>query len=274
MSWRKVKEYCIVCVFVGVGITSKGTEFDPFAGPKPIAILFHLDPSHEIDGGGNPRVAIYENGLCIVSTQKHERMLFRYLMLDKEALEEAKERTRKFLRIPALKPSYRLTSWTDQKEARFYGCIGQVENCTFVYGLDETQSRPKASGGFVPDQVPAELLQFHQWLLRLDYSKAQEWLPDFIEVLLSPTVKNFKPDGYTVPWPSKWPKLDSERAKKRGYYHTIYLDSDCLPEVQHLLDLGEQAAVFQIQGQTWQWSMKYVFPGEPAWEKEFSRRAQ
>lgn len=39
--------------------------FDPFAGPKPLAVLIQSDPWAMVIGSDTPRVAIYENGRVI-----------------------------------------------------------------------------------------------------------------------------------------------------------------------------------------------------------------
>ncbi len=49
-------------------------HFDPFQGPKPLAIFIQSDPWAMVIGSDTPRVAIYENGETIFAKKVNDRL--------------------------------------------------------------------------------------------------------------------------------------------------------------------------------------------------------
>lgn len=59
----------LLAIIIALCVTSVCTaaEFDPFEGPKPLAIFIQSDPWAMVIGSDTPRVAIYENGVDSVA---------------------------------------------------------------------------------------------------------------------------------------------------------------------------------------------------------------
>src|SRR5262245_16919340 len=115
---------------------SAAAEFDPFAGPSPIAVFIQTDPWAMVLGADTPRVVVYENGEAIFVKKWNDRWARYHVTLDKPALAKVREQLQPVLARKDLKPYYNIApNVTDQPKAMFYVRDGDREVATAVYGL-------------------------------------------------------------------------------------------------------------------------------------------
>jgi hypothetical protein len=251
-------------------------DFDPFQGPKPLAVFIQSNPWATVIGSDTPRVAIYENGDVIFAKTVNDRLVYYYVTLDKNELEKVREQLKPVLALQDLKPGYNIRpNATDLPEAMFYLQHGEREVATLVYGLMAPGTKLPAYTAF-PDAPkatvpPDELLKFHKWLCELEHAKSEEWTPKNVEVMLSDY--SYAPEA-SIQWPKDWPSLNSDRAIKRGNSYSIFLDGSLLPKLREFLATQKPRGAVEVEGQKMSASYRFTFPGERAWRKAFAEAAK
>ncbi|MBL9091180.1 MAG: hypothetical protein JNL96_08140 [Planctomycetaceae bacterium] len=200
-----------IIVALGLANSCAAANFDPFAGPKPIAIFIQTDPWKMVIGSDTPRVAIYENGDVIFAKTVNDRFTYRHVRLEKDQLAKVRQQLNPVLALRTLEPGYSIRpNATDQPEAMFYLRDGNREVATSVYGLMASGTMlpaytvfPEGPNATIP---PAELLKLHKWFCELDYPKSEEWSPKYVEVMLWDY--SYAPEA-SIRWPKGWPSLSS-----------------------------------------------------------------
>lgn len=251
-------------------------EFDPFEGPKPIAVFIQSDPWAMVIGSDTPRVAIYENGDVIFAKKVNDGLAYHHVTLDKDQLGKVSEQLKPVLALKALKRRYNIRpNATDQPEAMFYLRDGDREVATSVYGLmaagTELPGYTEFPGGPKATVPPDELLKLHKWLCELDYQDSKQWTPKYVEVMLWDY--SHAPEA-SIQWPRDWPSLNSDRAIKRGDSYSIFLDGSLLPKLREFLATQKEKGAVEIEGRKMAASYRFTFPGERAWRKAFTRATE
>jgi len=246
-------------------------EFDPFAGPKPAAVLIQSDPWAMVMGADTPRVAAYEDGTVIFLKKSGNSASYHQKDLSATELSDLKKRLTPTVDLKDLKHFYSLQPHvTDQPEALFYIRDGERELTTRVYGLKAASTKLPAytvlSEKRKPDTVPEQLIELHKFLCAIDYPDSKEWTPRYLEVMIWPY--DDAPEA-SITWPEDWPGLDSKRSLKRGDSYSIFLDGGLLPELQKFMRTRKEKGAVEIGGKEWAVSFRAVFPGEPIWRKAF-----
>jgi len=244
-------------------------EFNPFDGPKPIAVFIQTDPWKMVIGSDTPRVAVYENGDVIFAKAVEDRLMYHHTRLNYEKLNEVRARLKPVLALDHLERWYDVApNVTDMPQARFYIRDGDRKTATSVYGLMAPKTRLPAYTEFSdetkPSLPPEELLKLHKWLCELDYPESEEWTPRYVEIML--WEYSYAPDT-SIQWPANWPKLDSERAFKRGDQYSVFLDGSLLPEIRGFLAKRKEKGTIEAGGGKWAMSYRFTFPQEPTWHE-------
>jgi hypothetical protein len=260
----------ITILFSVASLTLPSAEFDPFEGPKPIAMFIQTDPWATVMGADTPRVSVYEDGSVIFWKESDNNGNYRRKQLSAAELSEFKMKLAPVANLKDLKQFYSLRpDVTDQPEARFYFREGERQFVTTVYGLratDTNSPKTRLRDKSKPDNVPGELLQLHRFLCSIDYPDSDEWKPRFVEVMIWPY--EYAPDA-SIAWPKDWPGLKSNRAIKRGDSYSIFLDGTVLSELPKFLQTRIEKGAVKIEGKKWAVSYRYVFPSEPTWRMAF-----
>ena len=267
----------LLAIIVTLCITSvsAAADFDPFEGPKPLAIFIQSNPWAMVIGSDTPRVAIYENGDVIFVKKVNDRLAYHQVTLDTNELEKVREQLKPLLALKDLKPSYNIRPGvTDQPEAMFYFRDGNREVATSVYGLMPPGTKLPAFTEYLRTDnaiiPPDELLKLHKWLCEFDYANSKEWTPKYVEVMLWDY--SYAPEA-SIQWPKDWPSLNSDRAFKRGDSYSIFLDGSLIPKLREFLATRKQKGAVKIDGKKLAVSTRFVFPGEPTWRKAFADAA-
>jgi hypothetical protein len=251
-------------IFFGLilrGLTVAAANFNPYEGPKPIAVFIYQE---------TPLVAIYEDGEAIfVKPAGGKRGERHHVTFDDLALAALREMTSKVTRLAALKSFYDLAPLTtDQTTSKFYIRDGEREIAITVRGLDYRGVRTPGARNF--GELPNELLQLHKWLREFDSPKSVEWKPKYMEVMLwrSHTTLDLSPP---TKWPKEWPSLGSDRAFKRGDVNLIFLDASLREKLADFFPPGKNWETIEIDGAKWETSYDATFPSEQIWQVAFEQ---
>ena len=259
------------CARVGIA-----ADFDPFEGPKPIAVFIQTNPWAMVIGSDTPRVAVYENGEVIFPKKVGDRLVYHTVTLNKDELNKFRETLKPVLTLKDLKPSYNIRpNATDQPESMFYFRDGDREVATSVYGLMAAGTQlpgfTQFPNGVKPTAPPDELLKLHKSLCELDYKESKEWTPKYVEVMLWDY--SYAP-GESTPWPKHWPGLNSERAVKRGDAYSVFLDGTELPKLRDFVAKQKNKGAVLADGKKCAMSYRFTFAGEMVWRKALSAAAE
>lgn len=260
----------LILLFFSLMMPCIAGDFEPFAGPAPMAVLIQENPSTDVIGAETPRIAIYDNGDVVYArTFPKQGDVYFYAKLSFEALASLRDRLRNVTEMGGLKTAYSLTKVADQSRALFYLHVGNQIVATSVYGLnpDGLRHETTEAGG---DQIPASLRQLYRYLSLLDFPGSRPWRPTYVEAMLFPYVLDDNPPGVTLNWPATWPDLNSNRVIKRNQGYSIFLDGSKQEDLKKFLAFeGDKGAVV-INQQKWSVSWRPVFPSEPEWRKALS----
>ena len=250
-------------------------DFDPFEGPKPLAIFIQSNPWAMVIGSDTPRVAVYENGEVIFVKKVNDQLVYHHIALDSDELEKVREQLKPVLALKDLKAQYNVMPHvTDQPEAMFYFRDANREVATSVYGLSISRTQLPAhiefQGGAEKTAPPEELLKLHKWFSELDYANSKEWTPKYVEVMLWDY--SYAPEA-SIQWPNDWPSLSSDRAFKRGDSYSIFMDGLLLPKLRDFLATQKRSGAVAIAGKKMAASYRFTFPGERYWRKAFADAA-
>lgn len=264
-----------LCAFCLTSVCA-AADFDPFAGPKPLAVFIQTNPWLKIIGSDTPLVAIYDNGDVIFRRDVKGSFVQHQVTVSKDQLEQIREKLKPVLALKDLKRAYNLQpGWSDQPEALFYVRNDQRELATSVYGLIpvNTSSTRYAFVRSAPvaDRPPYELLALHKWLYELDYANSKVWTPKFVEVMLWDY--SYAPDA-SIHWPQAWPSLKSERTIMRGDDYSIFLDGESLPQLRQFLATRKPRGAVEVEGKKLAAAYRFTYPGEPVWRQAFTKAAE
>ena len=252
-------------LFFAVPLAATSPQLDPYAGPKPIAVLIETNPWAMVIGSDTPRVAVYETGEVIYLKVVGESADYRHFQLAPAAFSQLERRLGPVLALAGLKSFYDIAPGvTDQPRSQFYLRDGAHEATAAVYGLMAPTTRlpgyTSFPGAGAPDVLPRELLE-------IDDARSTTWIPSYLEVELWDY--SYAPEA-SVHWPKDWPGLDTAGVK-RGTSFSIFLPGSQLPRLRALLASRPAKGAVEVSGNKMMASYRYCFPGEPSWQSAFAQ---
>jgi hypothetical protein len=237
-------------------------KFEPWAGPKPVAVFTEFNPWLMVIGSDPPRVAIYENGDVIFAKKVGETYAYHTVRLSPAQLQELEARWQSVFSVTPPKNGYDVSGATDQATASFYLRHGEQTFQTHVYGWS-CRGGVNAPAQLKPEErPPAALADAHKTFCSMDFPESKEWAPKYVEVMLWDY--SYAPEQSIV-WPKKWPDLKSERALKRGEAWSIFLDGSQLDDLHAFLRERANKGAVELGGKKWAADFRYTFPSEPMW---------
>ena len=265
----------ITGLLLGIGAVAWALDYNPFEGPKPIAILIQTNPWLMVIGSDVPRVALYEDGqLVYLKKEKDDSNHYVRKQLSETELNAVKGQLISCGDWHECKEYYDLAPGvTDQPETQVYINLSGQRLVTRIYGLAALGlSVPafRASGGESrSDTLPQSLVRLHEYLTQLDYADAKEWIPQYVEVMIWPY--EYAPDT-SIQWPPGWPGVDSEDAIARGDSYSIFMPGDRITDLRKFLATRRDKGAIEISGRKWSAALRYVFPSEPVWWTAFQQK--
>ncbi len=273
----------LIAVIVGlcIGSICSAANFDPFEGPKPIAVYyFWYAGGNEVDTG--PRVVVYENGEVIFYAMLGDNGGDYYsFMLDRNGLKKVRAKLKAVMKFKELRSRYDIYNYLTVNiyfppSTMFYFRDGGREAATKVYGLGLSSVDSKLyayidnSREELQDMPPDELLDLYRLLLELRSPDIKEWKPKYIKVVFHE--RTDAPED-SIKWPEDWPSLDSERASRKGTgYYTIFLDGLLYQKLREFLARLKPGSAVEISCRKLDFSYcRPVLPGEILWQRAFER---
>lgn len=250
---------------VAAAANAAAAGFDPFAGPKPLAIFIEQNPWLMVIGSDTPRVAVYENG-DVVFTKKaaDNRLVYHHTTLKPADLAALARSWTPLVDHPPAKKRFEISGATDQATAVLYLANGDRFAGLSVYGLSCTSTPPAPTNPKGDDAPPAALYELHKTFCTFDFASSREWTPKYVEVMLW---DYSNAPAASIAWPKEWPGLTSERALKRGDAYSIFLNGDQLPKLNAFIAAQKEKGAVELAGKKWAISYRFTFPGEPIWRK-------
>jgi hypothetical protein len=255
-------------LFLGLTLACSARDFEPFAGPQPIAVLLLETPSAPIMGAETPRIAIYENGEVIFYHQgsNPQKDPYFYAEMSFPAMSEVLRQLKTVTNLPGLKSSYNASNSPELGAALFYLRAGGKTVVTSVYGL-RPENMGTNAGELPAGRVPEALRNLYRYLLTVQFIPGRLWRPAYEEAMIWPYEDNA--DGL-IHWPKDWPDLKSGQTIKRDSGYSIFLDASLRDDLKHFLSGKKDNHAVEIDGQKWTVASRPVFPSEPIWRKAFS----
>lgn len=240
--------------------------FEPFAGPRPLAVLIEQDPWLMVIGSDTPRVAIYEDGDVVFAKKTGERSYaYHHAKLSAAELGKLAQGWEPMVKRGGSGKRYDLSGATDQPTAALYLATSGGAWAASVYGLSCRRAKPPAPTNPKGEEAPPpELYAVHQMLCGIDYPASREWQPKYVEVMLWDY--SYAPNA-SVQWPKAWPGLSSPRALKRGDSYSIFLNGRDIPALITFVASVKERGAVELGGKKWSIAYRYTFPGEPIWRK-------
>jgi len=253
---------CVLTVYLPV----LGGEFQPFDGPKPIAVVLVSDPWLMVIGSDTPNFVLYEDGQLIrLKVMPGDRAVYFWKQLSEVEFNEIKTQIRACGPFPSKPGRISLTEATDQPETSIMIDFGESHFLRSVYGLSwpEERSVPGLKG---KPRLSKETRSLTAVLAKFTPTGMQEWKPRYIEAMVWPF--EYAPDE-SIKWPKDWPGLSSESAMKRRDAYSIFLPGSQLERVSAFLATRKEKGAVEIDGKKWAVSVRLTFPSEPVWRKAF-----
>ncbi len=261
-------------IFLMVFLSSlvQALDFDPFKGPKPIAVLIQTDPWLMVIGSDTPIVSIYDDGQIVFQKKMGHESILLHTQISSDSLVQITKRLRTFGDYAKLKSYYDLAPNVDDlPTTQIYLAIDEREIATQIYGLIVPDNGLPAfsalSVGGSPDTLPNLVKDLSTYLNSFNLADAKPWEPAFVELMIS----RFDNSIGSVPWPKEWPGLDSPNSRRRRQSYSIFLPGQDLAKVREFLKSLRDGESVEIAGHKWSVDMRYAFPGEPIWREAFRK---
>jgi hypothetical protein len=259
---RMPKRGIIALVLTFLAALPTQAAFDPFAGPKPIAVFIEQNPWLMVIGSDTPRVTIYENGDVIFLKKLGDKYSMQIAKLPQSELAQLEQKWLPLFEVK-LKRDYSLSDATDQTSAQLYLRKGDETIAVEAYGLD-CDGISYASTLDPAETPPTEFYAVHKTLCNLDLPSSDTWVPNYVEVMLWDY--DYAPDK-SIHWPQNWPNFESERAIQRGDMWSIFLDGTEQPKLSTFLKTRPEKGAVEVGGKKWAASVRYTYPSEPVWRR-------
>ncbi len=255
--------WLILCL-LSLLLPVRAGKVEPFAGPRPMAVLVQENPWASVVGAETPRIVVYENGDVIYTRDMpEEKKEFHFLArLDMNAMSAVKDHLRTVTNLSNLQRTYQLSESTGLGSSLFYLNVDNREVVVSVYGLHPGGDATYVQTGRIPDP----LRQLYNYLWTLQFAEARPWHSSYIETMIWPNDTSTEP---AIVWPKDWPGLASDRALPRGDGYSIFLDGNRLGALKKFLATQKSKSAVEIDGRKWSLTWTPVFPSEPVWRKAF-----
>jgi hypothetical protein len=249
-------------------------SFNPYAGPKPIAVLMYSSVwfPNVLE---MPAVVILDDVTVLITTNGVEGPEFRRRDLSAEEYIYVHDLVRRIVELGNIEPKYNVCpNVTDRAEALLYASDGQRQLATRVYGL--APSAPASCeaghdggfGGGISKRLnpPEEVLELHRWLESTSASQSKIWTPAYAEAIFWNAPKASEAD---IDWPTNWPGPTSDRAVLRNEGFSIFLDGDMLLQARKVLKGRWLLGAVRVNDKSMNAVCRPVYPHELQWRHAF-----
>ncbi|MFK7887857.1 MAG: hypothetical protein AB8G16_13435 [Gammaproteobacteria bacterium] len=223
-------------------------------GAAPEFVILEYDPWRMLVGSDSPTFALYANREVISRAQSG----YRSAVLSVPQYEGLQSELDTVARFSKFEETYILTAATDQVLTRVLSFESGESSGVDVYGSLRVEE--------LRQHAPRSLISMFDVATNFENSQSEEWVPEFIEVMIWP----YKyASGASITWPPGWPQLDDPNTRqirqRREVAYSIYLPGKHLAELKALLEQKKTPGAFEIGGKKWALNYRFPFPGESRW---------
>lgn len=263
-------------VLICLPVICPAQDFNPFAGPQPIAVLVQADPWLMVIGSDTPMLAVYDNGEVIYAQTDQKHAVYVHKLLTMSELQEIKNKLTSFGDYSSVKRHYNLMpNVTDLRETMIYLSTTGKPLVTSIYGLYELKTSGTQLHGHTEfhgkqksENPPEALVKLYEYLVSLKFTDAKPWEPKYLEVMIWDY--SYAPDS-SIHWPKDWPGPNSPQTMKHGDLYSIFLPGSENQRLTNFLKTEKEKGAVEIGGKKWAVSFRYVFPSEPVWAAAFRK---
>lgn len=217
----------------------------------PLVVLVEKNPWLMVIGSDVPTFVLYENGQIIYKKAIGNKIkYFKTSIPKKEIPDEIKKLgvTDSLQTLPSYISAMEATDQPTSELIINYDFRSQIT----VYGSLRYEKSP-ARG-----KTPSAFLKVFDKLINFKDTKAKEWLPDSVEVML--TSYSYSPETPTN-WPAGWPDLKDPHTVQRSVdLYSVYIDRKELDKLKKLVSsLGDKQAV-KVSGRLFSIAYRFPFP--------------
>jgi hypothetical protein len=216
---------------------------------RPLVVLMIDNPWLMVIGSDSPTFALYENGEVIY----REGNQYKSVDLSKSEKDEILNGL-DLVNLPTSSKQFMATHSTDQPTQTLFLFTGAKPVAFSIYG-----SRREAQAS---KDIPPNLLNVYEKLLSYRSSRATNWMPEKVEVMIWPY--EYAPDKSII-WPKEWPGLDDPSTIKRKENFSIFLASSQYQQLRSFLATRPEKGAVEIGGKKWAADVRFPFPGEKIW---------
>jgi len=235
-------------LFSGVTIAF-AQRFDKTYG-HPVIVFTEMNPRLLVIGSDVPTFALYEKGQIIYKKVESGRTKFFEVKLSEEETQKAVYSlglNDSLMRLPGF---IETTTKADQPTNELVLSFDSTKIIS-VYGNLRVDQKARK-------ETPKPFLKVYDRIARYENSKAREWVPSTIEVMLSDYSNS--PE---VPqkWPKGWSDLKSSKTVKRSdRLYSLYLDKRHWEEFRKLLGSLKKKQAVEVNGRKFSVSYRLPFP--------------
>ena len=256
----------LLAFIVLVVASAAAEDFNPFKGPAPLLLLMTDDPWAMVIGSDTPRLVAYEDGTVIYTREQDKVSGIWVAQLPAERLSQLLDIARPLLKLPGLKREYDLAPGvTDLPTTTLFISDKGVTKVVGVYGLS-ARGRAFRENRDGENPPPEDFMKTYKALCEYVAPDAKPWVPPFVEVMLWGYA--YAPEKSIV-WPSKWPKLDSPRTRKRGNSYSVFLDGTELQSLKDFVASRNEKGAVEVEGKKFAIAYRFTYPSESVWMKAF-----
>jgi hypothetical protein len=227
---------------------------------EPLFVLIEYNPWLMVIGSDSPTFALYDDGTLIYWKKEGRSGKYLSTRLSSEQVARLVSgiNQREF---ESLGDRYEPAGGiTDQPE---YLMILRKKGGTYksvsIYGrIDVVETRVNSKA------LPPALVAAFRYVNAYDSPQAQEWLPDFIEVMIWPY--EYAPEK-NLDWPKDFPGLQDARTVQPGDSYTLFIEKSRFTELKEFLSKMGQRQAVQIGGKKWAIAIRFPFPEEDVWAR-------
>lgn len=228
---------------------SFGQEWNEEYG-TPVIVLIETNPWLMVIGSDVPTIAIYESGYIVYKKINKKGVDYYSIKTDSEEIQELISNLGITTELKKVDENIQASDWSDQPTNILILNFNEPKTIQ-VYGdlRDNKETREK---------TPKAFLTVYDNLIEYKNKKAEEWLPNKIEIML--TDYSHSPEK-PIEWPENWPNLEDETTVKRSAsLYSLYLPKEHFDEFINLIsNLREKQAV-ELNGKKFSVSYRLPFP--------------
>jgi len=218
---------------------------------QPLVLLTEYNPWAMAIGSDSPTFALYTDGTVIYRRVEGKSVKYVTATLTPAELGQLLN-SAQLNDVDALKNCYAIADYTDAPTNALVVKTKTGYKAIEVYGAIRYLSN-------VPtDRLPTSLQQAFRMLLAFNDTKAREWNPPYIEIMLWP----FSYAKSSLPWPVDFPGLSDKNTRRSEKMVELFIPYSEWNQYRAFVSKLKPTTAVLLDGQKWAISERLPFPHE------------